>query len=223
MTKLAEKKRQYTREAIIEAAEELFSRRGYHKTQVMDIVKNVGMSAGTFYNYFKDKRDLFRQITQQNFEELRIRIKKLREPLNIWDRSDRSRKLFESYSAYFDYIDDNSQQFLILMRGSFGVDEELDVDVWKYHSGLADDLAVDLQAWINIGIIEGIKPQTTSYAVVGMAQHLGLSYVMEQKITREDAIETLVSISMAVFDTHMTEAGKKGQAPQNRKRGNKEP
>ncbi|HQG33118.1 MAG TPA: helix-turn-helix domain-containing protein [Deltaproteobacteria bacterium] len=91
MTKLAEKKRQYTREAIIEAAEELFSRHGYHNTQVMDIVKSVGMSAGTFYNHFKDKRDLFRQITQQNFEELRIRIRKLREPLNIWDRSDRSR------------------------------------------------------------------------------------------------------------------------------------
>ena len=106
------------------------------------------------------------------------------------------------------------------MRGSFGVDEELDVDVWKYHSGMADDLAVDLQAWMDIGIIEGIKPQTTSYTVVGMAQLLGLSYVMEQKITREDAIETLVSMSMAVFDSHMTEAGKKGQAPQSRKRGN---
>ncbi len=209
MKKLVEKKRQYTREAIVEAAEELFSRHGYHNTQVMDIVRNVGMSAGTFYNYFKDKRDLFRQITRENFEDLRIRIRKLREPLNIWDRSDRKRKLYESYSAYFDYIDSHRQQFLILMRGSFGVNEELDVDAWKYHSGFADDLAEDLQSWMDIGIIEGLKPQTTSYAVVGMVQHLGHSYVMEQKITREDAVDTLVSISMAVFDSHMTEAGRK--------------
>jgi len=56
---LIEKKRQYTRDMIIEAAEELFSQHGYHNTQIMDIVKAVGMSAGTFYNYFKDKRDLF--------------------------------------------------------------------------------------------------------------------------------------------------------------------
>ncbi|MBN2298725.1 MAG: helix-turn-helix transcriptional regulator, partial [Deltaproteobacteria bacterium] len=105
MSKLAEKKKQYTKEVIIEAAEELFSQRGYHNTQVMDIVKSAGMSAGTFYNYFTDKRDLFAQITRHNFEDFRDRIKKLREMVNIWDRGDREAKLNETFSAYFDYID----------------------------------------------------------------------------------------------------------------------
>ena len=132
MTKLAEKKKQYTKEIIIEAAEELFSQRGYHNTQVMDIVKAVGMSAGTFYNYFTDKRDLFAQITRHNFEDFRTRIKRLREPVNIWDRTDREETLNKTYSAYFDYIDNHRQQFLILLRGSFGVDEELDGNVWSH-------------------------------------------------------------------------------------------
>ena len=42
MASLIEKKRQYTKDMIIEAAEELFSQHGYHNTQVMDIVKAVG-------------------------------------------------------------------------------------------------------------------------------------------------------------------------------------
>ena len=93
MKELLEKKKQVIRDTIIEAAEELFSKHGYHNTQVMDIVKAVGMSAGTFYNYFKDKRDLFGQITGHNLEQLRLRVKKIREAVNIWDRGDRVDKL----------------------------------------------------------------------------------------------------------------------------------
>jgi AcrR family transcriptional regulator len=209
MASLIEKKRQYTRDMIIEAAEELFSQHGYHNTQVMDIVKAVGMSAGTFYNYFKDKRDLFEQITSQNFESFRSRIKKLREPVNIWDRIDRMAKLDETFSAYFDYIDSHRQQFLILLRGSFGVDEELDGNVWRHYSNIAQDLADDVQTWLGIGIIRGVNPHTLAYAVVGMTMHLGHSYIMEEKFTREEAIHTLTSLSNTMFESYLTEAGRK--------------
>ena len=209
MPRLIEKKRQYTRDTIIEAAEELFSLRGYHNTQVMDIVKSVGMSAGTFYNYFKDKRDLFAQITKQNFEDFRARIKKVREPVNIWDRKDRIAKLDDTFTEYFDYIDSHRQQFLILLRGSFGVDEELDGNVWKHYSDIAQDLADDAQKWLNIGIIKGVNAHTLAYAVVGMAMHLGHSYLMEEKFTRQEATSTLTSLSNIMFESYLTEAGRK--------------
>jgi len=209
MKVLLEKKKQLTRDAIMETAEELFSRLGYHNTQVMDIVKAVGMSAGTFYNYFKDKRDLFGQITSRNLEELRYRIRKLREPVNIWDRGDRVDKLYQSFGAYFDYIDSNRQQFLMVLRGSFGVDEEMDETIWRHYSDIAQDLAEGIQNWINIGIIEGVHPITMAYAVVGMTMHLGHSYLMEEKFTREEAIETLTTMSHLMFETHMTQAGRK--------------
>jgi AcrR family transcriptional regulator len=209
MARLAEKKRQYTKDMIIEAAEELFSQKGYHNTQIMDIVKSVGMSAGTYYNYFKDKRELFEHITRESFEDLRIRIKKLREPLNIWDPNDRQAKLQETFTAYFDYIDAHLQQFIILMRGSFGVDEELDGDVWSYHSGIAEDLKEDIRQWLDIGIISDVNPYTLAYAVVGMAMHLGHSHAVEKKFTKEEAIKTLIALSMTIFDSYMTDSGRK--------------
>jgi AcrR family transcriptional regulator len=208
MAKTSEKRREETRDRIIIAACELFSKYGYHNTQVMDIVKAVGMSAGTFYNYFKDKRDLFAQIAHQNLYELRRRIKKLREPVNIWDHGDRVEKLNASYGAYFDYISSHRQQFLMILRGSFGVDEEMDITIWKHYSDIAQDLADDIQSWLDIGIIEGVNPLTMAYAVVGMAMHLGHSYLMEKKFTREEAIATLTTMSHLMFESHMTEAGR---------------
>ncbi len=209
MSTLLEKKKQLIRDTIMEAAEDLFSRHGYHNTQIMDIVKAVGMSAGTFYNYFKDKRDLFGQITSQNLEELRIRVKKLREPVNIWDHGDRVDKLNQSYGAYFDYVISHRQQFLMVLRGSFGVDEEMDGAIRKHYSDIAQDLADDIQNWLDMGVIEGVNPITMAYAVVGMTMHLGHSFLMEEKFTREEAIETLTTMSHLMFETHMTEAGRK--------------
>ena len=208
MAKTSEKRREETRDRIIIAACELFSKYGYHNTQVMDIVKAVGMSAGTFYNYFKDKRDLFAQIAHQNLYELRRRIKKLREPVNIWDHGDRVEKLNASYGAYFDYISSHRQQFLML-RGSLGVDEEMDAIIRKHYSDIAQDLANDIQNWLDIGIIENLNPLPTAYAVVGMTMHLGDSILLEEKFTRDEAIATLTKMSHLMFESHLTELGRK--------------
>lgn len=209
MSMISEKKRQYTREAIIQAAEELFSQGGYHNTQVMDIVKAVGMSAGTFYNYFKDKRDLFAQITRQNFHDLRTRVKEVRNPVNIWNQKDRIAKLNETYAAYFDYIDSHRQQYLILLRSSYGVDEEFDDNVWSYYADITQDLTEDIRSWLDMGVIQGVDPHILACAVMGMTMHLGHTYLMENRFPREEAIGMLTSMSNLMFESYLTEAGRK--------------
>jgi AcrR family transcriptional regulator len=208
MTTFAERKRQFTRDAIVAAAEELFSQRGYHNTQIMDIVKAVGMSAGTFYKYFKDKRDLFAQITRASFSELRTRIREVRQPVDIWDRDDRIAKLNETFAAYFDYIEGHRQQYLIQLRGSYGVDEEFDDDVWSYYREITQDLAEDIQVWKDLGVVADLNPDTLACAVVGMTLHLGHTYLMGSPFTRAEAIETLTAMSNMMFESYLTEAGR---------------
>jgi AcrR family transcriptional regulator len=50
------------KEQIIDAGLKLFSDRGYHKTNTKEIAKEAGVSVGTFYAYFSDKRDLFMEV-----------------------------------------------------------------------------------------------------------------------------------------------------------------
>jgi len=210
MSNLAVDKRLHTRDTILEAGKDLFSRKGYHNTQVMDIVRAVGMSAGTFYNHFKDKRELFEQITQESFDDLRVKIKQQRQPLNIWDRDDRALKLTKTFDAYFDYLEAHKQQILIMFRASFGIDDELDYNIWNYYRGITQDLVEDIQQWIDIGIIKDIKPYPLAHAIVGMAMHLGHSYIVENEFSREDAIDTLIRLCMGVFDTSINKDVLKG-------------
>ena len=46
------------KEAILDAAVELFAERGFHGTTVPMIVQKAGVGTGTIYRYFKDKEDL---------------------------------------------------------------------------------------------------------------------------------------------------------------------
>jgi AcrR family transcriptional regulator len=60
-----EQRRDHTHLKLIQAATELFSKNGYHRTQVMDIVTKARVSAGTFYRYFDDKQGIFFAIVEQ--------------------------------------------------------------------------------------------------------------------------------------------------------------
>ncbi len=47
---------------ILQAALKLFSKNGFYVTTIPDIAKNVGMSVGNFYNYFKSKDNLAKEL-----------------------------------------------------------------------------------------------------------------------------------------------------------------
>lgn len=209
MTKGSEKRKEETKEKIISAACELFSKYGYHNTQVMDIVKAVGMSAGTFYNHFTDKKDLYQQLTLESLESLRISVKKMREPVDIWNPVERSYILEEMFNAIFDYIDSNPQQFIMLLRGGFGVDEELDGNIWKYFLGFAKDAGEDVQRWMGEGVIEGIDPMFFGHACVGMTIQVIHSYLIEKRNTREEVIGNLIKMILSMFEAYLTEEGRK--------------
>jgi AcrR family transcriptional regulator len=169
----------------------------------------VGMSAGTFYNHFKDKRDLFEHITMESLETLRVTVRNLRDPVDIWNPEARSIILMETFNAIFDYVDTNPQQILMLLRVSFGVDEELDSSVWDYFQGFAQDAGEDIQRWSDEGVIEGIDPMLFGTAACGMILQLIHAYLVEKTITREQIIPNLIKMILAMFEVYLTEEGRK--------------
>ena len=50
---------------IIQAAENLFGQEGYTKTSVESIIQEVGIAKGTFYHYFKAKKDILEALVEQ--------------------------------------------------------------------------------------------------------------------------------------------------------------
>lgn len=63
---LMQKRAEETRNKLMEAGERLFSRDGYHATSSKKIAKEAGVAVGSFYNHFKDKKELLFAIHQRH-------------------------------------------------------------------------------------------------------------------------------------------------------------
>lgn len=57
------------RKEILETAERLFLTKGYTKTTVNDILKEIGIAKGTFYYYFKSKEEVMDEIIMRIIKE----------------------------------------------------------------------------------------------------------------------------------------------------------
>lgn len=51
---------------LVDTAERLFVTQGYEQTAISDIVKEVGVSQGTFYYYFDSKEDVLVAVLERN-------------------------------------------------------------------------------------------------------------------------------------------------------------
>lgn len=56
-----------TYESLVAAASDVFIEKGFDATQTPDIAAAAGVSVGTFYRYFTDKRDVFVEILRRDF------------------------------------------------------------------------------------------------------------------------------------------------------------
>ena len=69
-TSLRERKKQKTRQRILDTAIELFQDHGFNQTSVDEIASRADVSRATCFNYFPNKESILREIAVQELEQL---------------------------------------------------------------------------------------------------------------------------------------------------------
>ncbi|MBN1844070.1 MAG: TetR/AcrR family transcriptional regulator [Sedimentisphaerales bacterium] len=65
-----ERERQRRTEEILEAAEKVFTEKGFHRTTVEDVAVQAEYSVGTLYNFFPSKELLYQSMIEHRFQRL---------------------------------------------------------------------------------------------------------------------------------------------------------
>ena len=64
-----ERERQAHRREMLEAAERVFVRKGYHGATVEEIAQEAEFAVGTLYNFFKSKEEMYAEVIRKIAED----------------------------------------------------------------------------------------------------------------------------------------------------------
>ena len=107
------------RNALLNAAYELFTGKGVNKTSVSDIVERSGIAKGTFYLYFLDKYDLLNKLIAHKASELLLMAEEAMTQREITDLEERILFLAE---YIVDYLAENKTLLGFLSKNlSWGI------------------------------------------------------------------------------------------------------
>ncbi len=104
-----QREKERRRNEIIDAAERIFSRKGYEHVTMDDIAAEAELSKGTLYLYFKSREDLHYAIVMRGLEILNRLIRDIYDPQksgleNILQMGESYIRFFREYPDYFKAI-----------------------------------------------------------------------------------------------------------------------
>lgn len=174
-----------TRQRLLDAAEAVFGRQGYHEAGVTDIVREAGVSQGTFYIYFPSKKDVFVAVVENLASALREEIRAA--TAGLPDRASVER---EGFRAFFRFVARHPYSYRIVRQAEF-----VDRDVFEnYYRSLAKGYRRGLEAAAKAGEFPAADFEVLSYALMGIADFVGMRYVLwnDPGYVPESVLESLM-------------------------------
>src|SRR6187551_1929701 len=136
------------RAALLKAARSVFAEMGYGAASVRDIVRRTDLASGTFYNYFKDKDEIFEAVVGELTGELLKRHREGRAKARTAEEFFR-----KHYAVYFDFIVEDPELLALAQKNFTAIRTLLDKPDVR---ALALALNEDIRAAIARGVLPNV-------------------------------------------------------------------
>ncbi|KCZ55711.1 hypothetical protein HY29_11335 [Hyphomonas beringensis] len=175
------------RRAILDAGRQVFARIGFEATTVRDIIRETELAAGTFYNYFKSKEEVFEAIAEDSAHRFRAHLSDVRATATDFEAY-----VYDAFRAYFGFIAAENEEaicngapHLALIGVRVDTPEMLAV---------AEEIRLDLEHVLSRD--EGPKLDTAylTAAAIGIAREMGDHMLTRRPIDVEGATQFAASM-----------------------------
>lgn len=178
-------KGQATRAAILETAHEVFKEMGYYGLSISEITRRCRVSQGTFYQYFKNKDEVFLELNDLTISRFTKRIESLSEAeLPFADR------LRKSLQILYEHTRENFAFHRIL-----GESELIDRVTVAYYESIARYYRNFFRREAQAGTIRPLDHNMLAYGLIGMCYfHVQEWEPGEEKTPPDQLIEFLLDL-----------------------------
>lgn len=202
MPKISESKRQENIESIVTSAYKLFSEKGYSRTSVNDIIKEIGMSKSNFYTYFESKDDVFFEMVNQVDDKI---IHYARTHLETTNAKERFRDYITFRLERFkDEFSRRQAKFATEYYASVRLSEEREALMQRRYNDFSEDIESIIVYGQQMNLFsEQINMKTMIEVLMGLID--GLIFhdsVLGVRITKQK-IQCVADVFLAYLTTHM--------------------
>jgi len=181
-----------TRQQLLDAAEAAFGSRGYFEASVVDITRRARVAQGTFYVYFPSKRAIFGELVRERSRDLRRAIRGA-----ITGVSDRREVERIGFEAFFEFIRRHRAMYRIVRQAEF-----VDPTLFRwYYRRFAQGYVPGLRDAMRRGQIRSLDPEVLTYCLMGIADFLGMRWVLwERNGLRPAVLEAMMDFMLRGID-----------------------
>ncbi|MFO1080125.1 MAG: TetR/AcrR family transcriptional regulator [Reyranellaceae bacterium] len=180
------------RTALLKAARAVFAEMGYGAASVRDIVRRTELASGTFYNYFRDKDEIFEAVVGELTGEL------LRRHRNGRAEATTAEEFFrQHFAVYFDFVVTDPELLALARRNFTAIRTLLDrPDV----RALAKALNDDIRAAIAKGLLPNVDVSYFGAAMSGIAFEISVVMVARDPVDPASATDFATRLMMGGLD-----------------------
>ena len=148
---------------VVRCAKAVFSQKGYYQASIADIIQRADIARGTFYLYFRSKRDVFNSILDDLATDLEEVIKRI--------DLDPSATLLEQVrsllrSVVMLALEDPDMTRIVLSRAG-GLDSEFNSKLREFYKTVLGTIESALQHGIERGLVRECDPKVIACCVLG--------------------------------------------------------
>jgi AcrR family transcriptional regulator len=176
------------RAALLKAARTVFAEMGYGAAGVRDIVRRTDLASGTFYNYFKDKSEIFEAVVREMSIELMRRHRGGRA------KATTAEDFFRSHISTYIHFVVNDPEILAFGRNNVtpirALIQQPDVQV------MARQTLDDVIAAMDRGVLPRVDPGYLVASLSGVLFEISVTMVSRDPLDPEGAIEFATRMMM---------------------------
>ncbi|HXO66936.1 MAG TPA: TetR/AcrR family transcriptional regulator [Candidatus Dormibacteraeota bacterium] len=172
-----------TRQKVLEAAETVFGEKGYHGASVTEITRAAGVAQGTFYLYFKGKKEIFLDLVDALGSRLRILTLDASSGAETYAEAQRL-----GFSAFFDFARTHRHIYRIIPE----CDRVDPITYRRFYSQLAEAYRRGQAEAGARGEAAGVDPEVVAYCMLGIGHFVALRFLFWDEALSAEAEETAI-------------------------------
>lgn len=179
------------RTQLLDASLVAFGKKGYHQTQVSDIIAQAQVARGTFYLYFESKRDVFDAVVRQVFDKVQAEIRAI--PKEAIEEI--PQQILGNLKRVTELLFENPLYIKLLFSDAVGLDAEFDDRLREFYGMILDYIRRGLKQGQEMGFVREGNIEVLALCLLGCVKEVFYQSILKtQSVAPADLVKEIYTL-----------------------------